>query len=84
MVDHISVYIGAVQKIREIIQQGELGKILYFYSMRINLGKFHKDVNVVWDLVPHDLSILKYAIAKNPVAKSFRKFRRYGLYQYSL
>ena len=70
MVDHISVYIGAVQKIREIIQQGELGQILYFYSMRINLGKFHKDVNVVWDLVPHDLSILKYAIAKNPVAVS--------------
>ena len=70
MVDHISVYIEAVQKIKDIIQRGELGEIFYFTSMRINWGKFQKDVNVVWDLVPHDISILKYVIKKKPVAVS--------------
>lgn len=70
MVDHVSVYIGAVIKLRELIHSGELGNILYFSSIRINLGQFQKDVNVVWDLAPHDLSILKYILPNKPISVS--------------
>lgn len=61
-VDHTFIYTGAVRKIKELVELKELGDILYFDSVRINLGLFQHDVNVMWDLVPHDLSIMKYIL----------------------
>ncbi|MCL5027868.1 MAG: Gfo/Idh/MocA family oxidoreductase [Bacteroidetes bacterium] len=61
-VDHTFLYTGAVKKIKELIVKGELGEIIYFDSVRINLGLFQHDVNVIWDLAPHDLSIMKYVL----------------------
>ena len=61
-VDHTFIYTGAVRKIKELIEKNELGKIKYFDSARINLGIFQHDINVVWDLAPHDLSILNYIL----------------------
>lgn len=58
MVDHTFVYTGAVKKIREVIAAGDLGRVLYFDSVRINLGLFQPDFNVIWDLAPHDLTIM--------------------------
>jgi predicted dehydrogenase len=58
MVDHTFIYTSAVRKIRELIDTGEVGDILYFDSVRVNLGLFQRDINVVWDLAPHDLSIM--------------------------
>ncbi|MBX5478903.1 MAG: Gfo/Idh/MocA family oxidoreductase [Pyrinomonas methylaliphatogenes] len=68
MVDHTFVYTGAVRKIKEIVERGELGELLYFDSVRINLGIFQTDVNVVWDLAPHDLSIMDYVVGRDPLA----------------
>lgn len=62
MVDHTFLYTGAVQKIKSLVDQGELGAIQYFDSVRINLGLFQHDINVLWDLAPHDLSILHYLV----------------------
>lgn len=62
MVDHTFVYTGAVTKIKEIITSGELGDIYYFDSVRVNLGLFQHDINVIWDLAPHDVSIMDYLI----------------------
>src|SRR4030088_3158982 len=62
MVDHTFVYTGAVRKMKQIVASGELGDLLYFDSVRINLGLFQKDINVLWDLAPHDLSIMDYLI----------------------
>ena len=59
-VDHTFVYTGAVRKIKELIRKGELGHIIYYDSTRVNLGLFQQDVNVIWDLAPHDISILDY------------------------
>lgn len=59
-VDHTFIYTGAVQKMRELVDAGEIGQIKYFDSVRINLGLFQHDVNVIWDLAPHDLSIMFY------------------------
>lgn len=70
MTDHTFVYTGAVKKIKELITQGDLGEIYYFDSVRVNLGLFQNDVNVIWDLAPHDLSILLYCLEKEPVAIS--------------
>lgn len=67
-VDHTFVYTGAVMKMKELTSKGELGNILYFDSVRINLGLFQRDVNVIWDLAPHDLSIMNYVLDKKPVA----------------
>ena len=64
MVDHTFVYTGAVRKIRELVASGELGKILYFDSVRINLGLFQPDFNVIWDLAPHDLTIMDYVLSQ--------------------
>ncbi|MBX3043964.1 MAG: Gfo/Idh/MocA family oxidoreductase [Candidatus Kapabacteria bacterium] len=69
-VDHTFIYTPAVRKIKELISSGQLGDILYFDSVRINLGLFQHDVNVIWDLAPHDLSILAYTIGKKPVSVS--------------
>lgn len=66
MVDHTYVYSPAVQKLKRIVSSGELGDILYFDSIRINLGIFQHDINVIWDLAPHDLSIMYYLIEKVP------------------
>lgn|SRR3989338_5105136 len=60
MVDHTFVYTGAVRKIRELVDQGKLGQLLYYDSVRVNLGLFQHDVNVMWDLAAHDLAILDY------------------------
>ena len=68
MVDHTFVYTGAVRKIKEMVAGGELGDLLYFDSVRINLGLFQSDVNVVWDLAPHDLSIMDYIVGRQPVS----------------
>ncbi|MBD3306805.1 gfo/Idh/MocA family oxidoreductase [candidate division KSB3 bacterium] len=62
MVDHTFLYTGAVQKMQSLIAQGELGDIQYFDSVRINLGLFQHDINVIWDLAAHDLSILHYLV----------------------
>jgi len=68
MVDHTFLFCGAVKKIKQLIDDDVLGELFYFDSIRINLGLFQKDVNVVWDLAPHDLSIMHYLIGKEPVA----------------
>ncbi|MCM8776052.1 MAG: Gfo/Idh/MocA family oxidoreductase, partial [Candidatus Omnitrophica bacterium] len=68
MVDHTFIYTRAVQKIKEIVKRGELGDIYYFDSVRVNLGLFQQDLNVVWDLAPHDLSILMYVLEKEPLS----------------
>lgn len=68
MVDHTFLFTGAVKKIKAIIETGELGKLLFYDSVRVNLGLFQHDVNVIWDLAPHDLSIMAHLIAKKPTA----------------
>ena len=67
MVDHTFVYTGAVRKIKEMINEGRLGQIMYFDSVRVNLGLFQHDTNVLWDLAPHDLSIMDYLVGEDPV-----------------
>jgi predicted dehydrogenase len=66
MVDHTFLFTGAVAKIKELIDAGELGKIYYYDSTRINLGLFQKDVNVIWDLAPHDFAIMLHVMADRP------------------
>src|SRR5436305_3669695 len=70
MVDHTFIYTGAVRKMKELVSRGELGDLLYFDSVRINLGLFQRDINVLWDLAPHDLSIMDYLIERQPQAIS--------------
>ncbi len=66
MVDHTFIYSGPVQKIKQIVDSGEIGDLYFIDSVRINLGMFQHDVNVVWDLAPHDLSILDYLVGQLP------------------
>ncbi|MFY7880420.1 MAG: Gfo/Idh/MocA family protein [Lacibacter sp.] len=68
MVDHTFLYTGAVQKIKSLIKENVIGKPRYFDSTRINLGLFQPDINVLWDLAPHDISILTHIINENPVS----------------
>jgi len=68
MVDHTFIYTGALRKIKEIVAAGEIGDLLYFDAVRINLGLFQHDINVVWDLAPHDLSIMDYVVERRPTA----------------
>jgi predicted dehydrogenase len=70
MVDHTFIYTGAVQRIFDIVRAGDIGKVYYYDSIRVNLGLFQHDVNVLWDLAIHDLSILDYVISARPVAIS--------------
>ncbi len=70
MVDHTFVYTGAVRKIRELVEAGGLGEIYYYDSVRVNLGLFQHDVNVLWDLAVHDLSIMDYVLPFRPCAVS--------------
>jgi len=77
-VDHTFIYTGAVKKIKELVLRNELGDIIYFDSVRINLGLFQHDVNVIWDLVPHDLSIMNYILGhKNITAVSANGIANY-------
>jgi len=62
MVDHTFLFTGAVTKIKQLLQEGALGKLYYYDSTRVNLGLFQHDVNVIWDLAPHDLSIMNHLI----------------------
>jgi len=68
MVDHTFLFTGAVRKIRQLVDEGTLGNLFYYDSMRVNLGLFQHDINVIWDLAPHDLSIMDYVIQKEPEA----------------
>jgi len=68
MVDHTFLFSGAVRKIRELVDNGTLGNLYYFDSTRVNLGLFQHDVNVIWDLAPHDMSIMDYIIQEKPEA----------------
>jgi predicted dehydrogenase len=66
MVDHTFLFSGAVRKIKELIDKGVLGPLYYYDSIRVNLGLFQHDVNVIWDLAPHDVSIMDYLIGLEP------------------
>ena len=68
MVDHTFLFTGAVKKISQLLEEGTLGKLYYYDSTRVNLGLFQHDVNVLWDLAPHDLSIMDYLIKSSPEA----------------
>jgi predicted dehydrogenase len=68
MVDHTFLFTGAVRKIRELIDEGVLGDLYYYDSTRVNLGLFQHDVSVIWDLAPHDLSIMSFLIPEEPEA----------------
>jgi predicted dehydrogenase len=70
MVDHTFVYTGAVRKMQELVASAELGEIYYYDSVRVNLGLFQHDVNVIWDLAVHDLSIMEYVLPARPCAVS--------------
>ena len=70
MVDHTFLFTGAVKKIKELIDSGEMGNLLFYDSVRVNLGLFQHDVNVIWDLAPHDFSIMAHVIDKKPKALS--------------
>ncbi len=72
MVGHTFVYNPAVQAVRAIVQSGELGKIFYLNSTRANLGLLQPDINVMWDLAPHDISILRYVLNADPRTVSAR------------
>ena len=66
MVDHTFLFTGAVKRMKEMIDDGTLGDLYYYDSTRVNLGLFQHDVNVLWDLAPHDLSIMDYLIKEKP------------------
>jgi predicted dehydrogenase len=68
MVDHTFLFTGAVRKIKELVDSGSLGDLYYYDSLRVNLGLFQHDVSVIWDLAPHDLSIMDYLIKGEPEA----------------
>ncbi len=68
MVDHTFLFTGAVKKIRQLIGEGALGNLYYYDATRVNLGLFQHDVNVIWDLAPHDLSIMNHLIPAKPEA----------------
>lgn len=77
-VDHTFIYTGAVQKIKELVDKDVLGNLLYFDSVRVNLGLFQSDVNVIWDLAPHDLSIMDYVLGKKVKAVSAHGIANYN------
>lgn len=69
-VDHTFLFTGAVRKMKSLIEEGAIGDIYYFDSVRINLGLIQTDVNVLWDLAPHDISIMDFLIGQNPLQVS--------------
>lgn len=68
MVDHTFLFTGAVRKIRQLVDEDALGDLYYYDSLRVNLGLFQHDINVIWDLAPHDLSIMDHVIKEKPEA----------------
>ncbi len=78
MVDHTFLFTGAVQRIRREINDGSLGEIYYYDSTRVNLGLFQQDVNVIWDLAPHDFSILDFLLEKKAVSISALGIDHFG------
>src|SRR5262249_40782660 len=68
MVDHTFLFTGPLRKIKGLVDRKELGELYYYESLRVNLGLFQHDVNVIWDLAPHDLSIMDYVIGAKPEA----------------
>jgi predicted dehydrogenase len=78
LVDHTFVYTGAVRKIKQLIDKGELGKLMYYDSTRVNLGLFQQDINVIWDLAPHDISIMDYLMPLKKQAVSATGLHFFG------
>lgn len=78
LVDHTFVYTGAVRKIKEIVEKGELGDLIYYDSIRVNLGLFQQDVDVIWDLAPHDISIMDYLMPFKKLSVSATGSHYYG------
>lgn len=78
MVDHTFLYTGAVRRIKSLIDSGEIGSLLYFDSVRISLGLVQSDINVLWDLAPHDFSIMDYLCARDPVSISASGMKHLG------
>jgi predicted dehydrogenase len=70
MVDHTFLYTGAVRRMKTLIDSGEIGDLLYFDSVRISLGLVQSDINVLWDLAPHDFSIMDYLCKREPISIS--------------
>jgi predicted dehydrogenase len=70
MVDHTFLYTGAVRQMKSLVDSGEIGQLLYFDSVRISLGLVQSDINVLWDLGPHDFSIMDYLCEREPIAIS--------------
>lgn len=68
MVDHTFLYSAPVRKMKEIVERGDIGELRYISARRLNLGLFQSDINVTWDLAPHDLSIILYIMGKAPVS----------------
>src|SRR5437867_3613802 len=68
MVDHTFIYTDAVRRIKQLVDDGSLGRLYYYDSVRVNLGLFQHDVNVLWDLAVHDLSIMDYVLGESPCA----------------
>ena len=81
MTGHTFVYTAAVNKIRDLIAGGDLGEILYISSTRVNLGVFQPDINVIWDLAPHDISIMNYVLNARPerIAAHGKSYIRPGI-----
>ncbi|RLB12443.1 MAG: gfo/Idh/MocA family oxidoreductase [Deltaproteobacteria bacterium] len=78
LVDHTFVYTGAVRKVKELIDQGALGDLIYYDSTRENLGLFQQDVDVIWDLAPHDLSIMDFLMPYKKLSVSATGSHFYG------
>lgn len=78
MVDHTFLFTGAVTKIKELVAEDTLGKLFYYDSTRVNLGLFQHDINVVWDLAPHDLSIMDFIISEKPAALATTGAEHFG------
>ncbi|MBL8133807.1 MAG: Gfo/Idh/MocA family oxidoreductase [Anaerolineae bacterium] len=78
MVGHVFIYNPAVVMLRKLVQQDDLGKMLYVYSARLNLGIVRDDLNAMWNLAPHDFSIINYVLDSAPVRVSARGFRLLG------
>jgi predicted dehydrogenase len=70
MVDHTFIFTGAVRKIKGLIEEKALGELYYYDSVRVNLGLFQRDVNVIWDLAPHDFAVMDYLVDEKPSAVS--------------
>lgn len=78
LVDHTFIYTGAVRKIKELVEKGELGDLIYYDSARVNLGLFQQDVDVIWDLAAHDISIMDYLMPFKKLSVSATGSHYYG------